>query len=268
MNDLEYAITATLRADAQEAAMSTNTPAQQEILESRLDTVDQRSRRQRAVWATVAAVAAVVLVAVGARTFFSGGTTGQAVAPTKPLFASTDFGVPFSVESLPSWLTTQTLIPTSEALEWVTWNRCPQDVENECIGLSFNRYSSVQSPASRKAVTFTSYLAYLDQLGSSGQVQIASRKETRVDGLRAVVYDIRASSEILDGVGCHELGAAKCDDFFADVPGRYAVIDTGSLDPTGAVLNVWTRAGGVGPAEAGWTEQFDQMLAGLRFVTR
>ena len=95
MNELEYAITATLRADAQEAAMATNTPAQQEILESRLDTVDQRSRRQRAVWATVAAVAAVVLVAVGARTFFSGGTTGQAVAPTKPLFASTDFGVPF-----------------------------------------------------------------------------------------------------------------------------------------------------------------------------
>jgi hypothetical protein len=267
MNELESAIVATLQADAQEAAMSTNTPEQQEILDSRLDTLDRRTHSRRLVWGSVAAAAAVVLVVAGVRAVGGPGSgEGTVVSPVRPLFSSTSFGVPFTVQTLPSWLTTQTLSPTAEALEWVTWNRCPQDVQNECIGLSFNRYGSVQLPTSRKAVTFTSYLAYLDQLGSSGKVEISSRTETRVDGRRAVVYDITATLDILDGVGCHALGQEKCDDFYADVPGRYAVIDTDGLDPTGAVLNVWTRAGGVGPAEVGWKEQFDQMLTTLRFT--
>jgi hypothetical protein len=265
MNKLETAITATLRAQAQGAAMSTDTPQEQEILQSRLDTIDKQARTRRVIWGTVAAVAAAVLVVAGARAFFgSSNQDGNVVAPRKALFSSTEFGVPFTVDSLPSWLTTQTLTPTSESAEWVTWNRCPRDVDNECIGLSFNRYTSVNRDA-RTAVGFLQYIAYFEGLGSSGKVTIQSRKDTQVDGLPAVVYDITTKTELSGGVGCHQLVFDECDDFFVDVPGRYAVVDTGRLDPSGAVFVVWTRAGGVGPAEAGWQEQFDQMLTTLKF---
>lgn len=243
--------------------MTTDSQHEQEILESRLDDLDRRTRTRRIVWGTVAAAAAVVVIGVGARAM-------QPVAPApaatqKPLFASTSFGVPFTVQYLPSWLTTDTLLTDGEALEWVNWNRCPQNL-NECIGLSFNRFSSVQLAKSREKVTFASYLAYLDQLGASGKVDITGRRETTVDGRRAVLLDITAPQALLSGLGCNELGSAQCDDFFAEVPGRYAVVDTGSLDPTGAVLVIYTRAGGIGPAEAGWLEQFDQMLTTLRFT--
>jgi hypothetical protein len=264
MTELETAITATLRAEAQGAAMSTDTPHEQEILESRLDLLDRQTKTRRVMWGAVAAVAAVVLVAVGARAF-RGPDNAVVVAPTPPLFASTSFGVPFTVESLPSWLTTQSLGPGSEAREWVIWNRCP-DGGGECIGLQFNRYSEVQGPKSRTTVTFATYLDYLERLGRSGQISITGRTDTTVDGHRAVVYSITSAQGYTNGVGCYSLGQAHCDDFFADVPGRYAVIDTGSLDPDGAVFVVWTRAGGVGPAESGWLEQFDQMLTTLRFV--
>jgi hypothetical protein len=264
MTELESAVVAALRAEAEEAAMSTDTPHEQKILDTRLDDLDRRTRNRRIVWTIVAAAAAVVVVAVGARALVRAPQAAAPAAPP-PLFSSSTFGVPFTVESLPSWLTTQSLTPTSESLEWVTWNRCP-DNATECIGLSFNRYGEVQGATSRTPVTYTSYVAYLDQLGSSGQVSISARKETTVDGRNAVVYDITAPKEVLAGVGCHTLGAAECDDFFDGVPGRYAVIDTGDLDPAGAVLNVWTRAGGIGPAEVGWTEQFDTMLASLRFT--
>ena len=45
MNDLELAITATLRADAQEAAMSTDTTRESQKLQVRLDDADRTRRR-------------------------------------------------------------------------------------------------------------------------------------------------------------------------------------------------------------------------------
>lgn len=264
MTELELAIVATLRADAQEAAMTTETPREHEILESRLDRIDQKARTRRIAWTAVAAAAAVVLVLVGFRFARSPGNEGVTVAPKPPLFASTEFGVPFAVESLPSWVTTQSLDPTSESKEWVTWNRCP-DVATECIGLSFNRYTSVGRDA-RTAVSFLQYVVYLDDLGRSGKVTIQDRKDTVVDGRSAVVYDITPKTDLLGGTGCQQIVFDECTDFFADVPGRYAVVDTGDLDPSGAVFVVWTRAGAVAAAEKGWQEQFDEMLATLRFT--
>jgi hypothetical protein len=266
MNDLELAISAALQAQAQGAAMKTDTPHEQDVLESRLDELDRHTRNRRIVWGAVAAVAAValVVVALGARAYQGATPAPGPVASAKPLFASTVFGVPFTVQSLPNWLTSQTLLTDGEAAGWVNWNRCPQN-GNECIGLSFNRYSSVQLAKSRKNVTYATYLAYLDQLGAAGKVQISGRRETTVDGHRAVVFDMTAPSDRVGALGC-SLGAAfPCDDIAA-VPARYAVIDTGDLDPTGAVLTVFTRAGRTGPAEVGWLDQFDQMITTLKFT--
>mgnify|MGYP007123203072 CR=1 FL=1 len=67
------------------------------------------------------------------------------------------------------------------------------------------------------------------------------------------------------GQGISPLGQG-CMSFYAWDTGRYAVVDTGSLDPTGEVLVVWTRGHGLGPAETGWLEQFDQMLTTVKFT--
>lgn len=267
MNDLDTAIAAALRVQAQEAAMSTDTPQEQQILESRLDELDRRSQRRsrRITWGALAAAAAVLLlVVVGVRFAKAPGDDGVAVAPKPPLFTSSSFAVPFTVESLPRWLTTQTLEPTSESAEWITWNRCP-DNATECIGLSFNRYTSVDRDA-RTAVSYLQYLVYLDGLGRSGKLTITNREDARVDGLPAVIYDITPKADLLGGVGCQQIVFDECTDFFLDVPGRYAVVDTGSLDPSGAVFVVWTRAGAVAAPEQGWQQQFDQMLTTLRFA--
>jgi hypothetical protein len=264
MNELDTAIAAALHAQAEGAAMTTDTPHEREVLESRLDRIDQQARSRRIVWTSVAAAAAVVLVLVGVRFARPAGTDGTTVAPKPPLFASTTFGVPFSVDRLPTWLTTQSLTPTSESQEWVTWNRCP-DNATECIGLSFNRYTSVSRDA-RTAMSYVQYLVYLDGLERAGKVTIAAREDTRVGGLPAVVYSITPKTDIAGGVGCQQLVFDECTDFFTDVPGRYAVVDTGGLDPSGAVFVVWTRAGALGPAEDGWQEQFDDMLTTLRFT--
>ncbi len=263
MNELDTAVAAALHAEARRAAMATDTPHEQEILESRLDQIDDQARRRRILWTSVAAAAAVVLVVVGVRVMRSPGNDGMVVAPKPSLFASTTFAVPFTVESLPNWLTTESLTPTSESPEWVTWNRCP-DNTTECIGLSFNRYTSVGREA-RTAVSYLQYVVYLDELGRSGKLTIESRKDAQIDGLSAVVYSIAPQVELSGGTGCQQLVFDECTDFYVDVPGRYAVIDTSSLDPSGAVFVVWTRAGAVGPAEDGWQEQFDEMLTTLRF---
>jgi hypothetical protein len=97
-------------------------------------------------------------------------------------------------------------------------------------------------------------------------VTIGSRSVATVGGHPAVVYTITAPKDILDGVGCRSPYNSACDDFYAGVPGRYAVVDTGNLDPDGQVMVIWTRAGAVGSAEQGWQQQFDDMLATFRFT--
>jgi hypothetical protein len=269
MNELETAITDLLRAQAQGAAMNTDTPHEQEILDSRLDTIDHETRRRRAVWGTVAAVAAAVLVIAGARAYFgSSNQGGTVVAPTKPLYASTDFGVPFTVGSFPNWLTTHTLVPDGQHTDAIYWNRCPQ-TSNECIGIAFTRLSSVwtsEAFTSRATVDYRGYLAYLDRLGRSGKLSITGRTSTTVDGRPTVVYSITSPTDQPYGLGCHADESLACEEFFPGVPGRYAVVDTGTLDPKGAVLVIYTRAGGVFAPEAGWLDQFDQMLTTIKFV--
>lgn len=251
--------------------MSTDTPHEQDILESRLDVIDhENTRTRRALWSTVAAVAAAVLVVVGARAILAGTEDGgTVVSPPRVLFTSTEFGVPFTVDSLPSWLTTHTLIPDGQDAEGLYWNRCPQNVDNECIGVAFTRVSGVvASPQSWPPVPvdYKGFLAYLDRLGRTGKLTISERKPTTIDGRPAVEYSATAPTELTNMLGCHIHGSTRCDEFFPGVPGRYVVVDTGTLDPTGAVLVIYTRAGGVGPAEAGWLEQFDQMLTTVKFT--
>jgi hypothetical protein len=69
MNQFEATLSAALRTEAQEAAMSTGTPQQYEVLSDRLDEIDAGRRRSRRtvllIAAATAAVAAVAAVTVG-----------------------------------------------------------------------------------------------------------------------------------------------------------------------------------------------------------
>ena len=117
-------------------------------------------------------------------------------------------------------------------------------------------------------VDYKGYAAYLDRLGRTGKLSISGRTSTTVDGRPTIVYSITSPTDQPSGLGCHVDQSLACEEFFPGVPGRYAVVDTGSLDPSGAVLVIYTRAGGVGPAESGWLEQFDQMLTTLHFLPK
>lgn len=80
MNELETAITATFQAEAEGAAMTTDTTHEHEILSDRLDDVDRHRRRITWVGA-IAAAAAIVPVVVGVRTFGTS-RTPEPVSPS------------------------------------------------------------------------------------------------------------------------------------------------------------------------------------------
>jgi hypothetical protein len=263
MNPIQAQLRDVLRAEAREAAMSTQTQHEFEVLTSRLEALDRRSRTQRIILAAVAAVAA--LLAGAALVSFLRAPQVAPVVPPEPDFTSTSFGVPFSVD-LPAWTDqlSSTTSPTSEAPGWVTWNRCP-DPETECIGLSFNRYSTVNRDGVRTPVTVSSYYDYLKSLAADDQIDITGEQPATVDGRPAIVLTITGKEDLPNGLGCHRDGS--CDQFFPGVPGRYAIVDTQGLDPQGAVLVLWTRSGAVAAAESTWLDDFDKTLASFRFVT-
>jgi hypothetical protein len=261
MNELEHAIAATLRADAQEAAMTTDTARESQKLQDWLDGAERRKRRN--LWFGVIGAAAAAVVVLGAVGLLRPSTEPPAPVTSSSTFdfTSTEFGLPFSAD-LPEWVTSYRASPNSEKPEWVTWNRCPSG-DQECIGLSYNRTMAVPSVAGNERVTYASYLAYLDGLANAGAITISARSTTTVGGRQATVMSILPVRTVPGGAGCH--ADASCEDLLADVPGRYAVVDTASMDPDGEFLIVWTRAGALDAAEVGWLSEFDAMLATLRF---
>jgi hypothetical protein len=271
MNELDALISDTLRADAQEAAMATNTSQEREVLESRLDEVDRHSRNRRTFWGAVAVAAAVVVIGVGVTMprmdQHPTPSPGQAGSP-KPVYTSTDFAVPFTLGSLPTWADLRKLNEQGDHPTNVTWGRGPcGPTGNECVGLAFERYTGV--PSSTRLVngvraTYASYLRYIDGLVKSGALRVTDRTTTVVGGRPAVVFTAVATRDLKCGLGSDATG--NCDSFFAGDTGRYAVVDTGRLDPAGQLLVIWTRGHGLGPAEDGWLDQFDQMLSTVKFT--
>jgi hypothetical protein len=280
MNDLESVLSAALRDEAEEISMSVDMNKGGAQLDQRLDDVDRSKRRTR--WLVVAAsAAAAVAVAVLAWRGLSTTSTlpvepgpvpsssspspsSPGPSPTKG-FTSTAFGVPF-VADLPRWtgsLDTPNW-PTSQQPEWVTWNRCP-DPATECVGLSFNRYSYVydEKKSQYVKVGYTSYLAYLENLRKTGLIDITDRTALTVGGRPATLFAITGRADLPSGIGCHS--DTTCDNFGDGLQGYYTVVDPAGLDPDGAVLVIWTRAGAVAAPEKAWVEDYRAMLTGLRF---
>jgi hypothetical protein len=274
MNDFESALSTALRAEAEEISMNVDLNEGAEVLSDRLDEADRSKRRTtwiRAAAGVLAGAAVVAIIAFGvnaARTHVN----SDAVSPTVPRVTSVGtfgvigtFGVPLSVE-LPPWARGTGPTYHNEEPADAIWNRCPDGGSTECIGLQFDRIGTVGWPKSIP-VTYSSYIAYLHTLAAQGKINVSDSLSTTVDGRPALVMSI--VSPVLDnGLGCHSRKVDVLNQCvsFQGVPGRYAVVDTGSLDPDHQVMVIWTDAGAVAAAEEGWLEQFDHMLTTVRFI--
>jgi hypothetical protein len=138
MNDLETAITATLQANAREAAMSTDTTRESERLERRLDAIEHR---RRSVWVGIVAAAAAAVIVGGVFVVAGkvsapsptpaagGGGSESAPASTAPSRLVGTWETSFTKEQLRSVLETaglgsaygsvmQELRSTSDVLSW------------------------------------------------------------------------------------------------------------------------------------------------------
>jgi hypothetical protein len=280
MNDFASVLSAALRDEAEEISMSVDMNKGSARLDQRLDSADRSKRRTRWLVVVAGAAAAVAVAALAWRglsttnpppvgpgpvpSSSSPSPSSPGPSPTKG-FTSKTFGVPF-VADLPRWTGSldRPEWPSSQQPEWVTWNRCPAG-GTECIGLSFNRYGLVydETKAQYLTVGYASYLAYLEKLRKDGLIDITARTSIKVGGRPATLLAITGRANLPSGIGCHS--DTSCDNFGDGLKGYYAVVDPAGLDPDGAVLVIWTRAGAVAAPEKAWVEDFRSMLAGLRF---
>ena len=106
MNEFEHAVVATLRADAQEAAMSTDTAREAEVLHDRLDRIDHGTRVRR-TWVGVVALAAAAAVAFAALALWPHlNRSAEPAAPSpssSTSYTSAFFVDPFTA-TLPAWV--------------------------------------------------------------------------------------------------------------------------------------------------------------------
>ena len=277
MNDFESALSTALRAEAEEISMNVDMHEGAEVLSNRLDDAERSKRRGtwiKAATGVLAVAATIAVIAFGVNAIRSDHKSDP-VSPTVPRFTSGGtnpgvigtFGVPFSVE-LPPWARGTGPTYHNEEPADVIWNRCPQNVDNECIGLQFDRIGTVGWPK-RTPVTYASFLAHLRTLATQGKITITDTTPTTVGGRPASVMSVFSPGGLENGLGCHSQtvdSLDQCVGFFAGVPGRYAVVDTGSLDPDRQVMVIWSDAGAVAAAEEGWQQQFDHMLTTVRFI--
>lgn len=255
MTGLETAIAATLRAEAEEAAMTTDTHSEFEILTSRLDELDDGQRRRRRLWMVAAAAAAVLaVVAVMALR-----PTSVPVAPAQPdagggmVFRSLVFDRPFSLR-LPAWYAEVARDATEESEQRVTFNRCPGDPV--CIGLDVYAFTPTTAPGG--GATRPGMLARYESLAATGALRLSDRVDRQVGGMPATTFAATVTRTVEDGLGCFANGG--CEGFYERNEARYAVIDA----PEGLVV-IGMRTFADNPRAAEWLGQFDRVLDGMRF---
>lgn len=255
MTALESAIVATLRAEAEEAAMTTDSPGEFEVLSSRLDDLDDLQRRRRRTW-LVAAAAAAVLAVVAVVVLRP---TSAPVAPAQPdagsgiVFRSLVFDRPFSLR-LPAWFAEVGREATEESEQRVTFNRCPGDPV--CIGLDVYAFTPTTAPGG--GATRPGMLAAYESLAASGALRLTERVDREVGGMPATTFSATVARTVEDGLGCFENGS--CEGFYERNEARYAVIEA----PEGLVV-IGMRTFSNNPRAAEWLGQFGQVLDGMRF---
>lgn len=277
MTELEYAITSTLRADAQEAAMTTNTARESQKLDARLDALDRSHRRR--TWALVAAAAAAVVVAVVGVRALGGQSSGEVIAPVPQVgksYSTSSFVIPFTV-TLPAW--TNGIAPPArdETDRKVYWEQseCTKNgspvacLDGSDLKLRFfspvNLYRPQDGPASSPVPDYKGYVAYLTAIGATGDVIVSDLSTTTVDGRPATVMTLAPQAARYGALGCESPfdAARDCfglvEDDKSHVFLRFAVVDAGGATP----LLTWTRVNRDNPQASQAMAQFDTMLTTL-----
>ena len=269
MTELETAIVATLRAEAEGAAMTTDTTHEHDILENRLDHVDQR--RRRVTWlGAVAAAVTIVLVVVGARAFTSS-RTPEPVAPSPsasaPRHVTTAFRPTVSMV-LPPWVATGKAVISRETDREAIWSVCDGDCGKAPASvLGVVAIASVLDPSAPTGFSTVTkpeqLLASLDRAAAAGSLAILERTTTTVDGFPATVMSLDELRSVPNGFGCELVNGQACFDLLADWD-RIAVIDYG-----GATVVVVASMPRTAPSatKADIASQFDQMLTTLSLST-
>jgi len=262
MNELEHAVVATLRADAQEAAMSTDTTREAEVLHDRLDRIDHDTRVRRTALGVVA-LAAAVAVTFAALTLWprlngnAEPTTPSPAPTTSASYASAFFVDPFTA-TLPAWLLEGTAPRVYQSSSYQFWNHCATDAD--CGALSVSWVSGVTSASSVVAVDRQGLVDHLTALGDSGKIRITSSAPMTVDGRAATDLRVQTIDDVNGALGC---GSVACQDIGGGSLARYVVIDMG---PGAAPVLVWADAPTQNAHAAGWMDQLDIFLRSLRFT--
>jgi hypothetical protein len=268
MNDLELAIAGTLRADAEEASMNTDTNQEYEVLAGRLDELDRHRRRR--VWVgAAAAAAAVVLIALSARAIGGDGDPSP-VGPSPssspaPRFTSTGF-VPATSLVLPTWIRqSSSLTSGGDATElyWrACWDKTCPGVESSAL-LAFTVQSARTGRASPDIVPIRSaadLLARFDEMQRLEEVTLSDRTAVVVDGHAGIMFSVEERSSITDGFACEDTAGATCFNLAAGDWDRLVVLDHGSQ-----VIVLVASTATTNPERGTIQQQFEAMLSTVRF---
>jgi len=266
MNELETAITATLQAEAEGAAMTTDTTHEHEILNDRLDDVDRHRRRITWVGA-IAAAAAIVLVIVGVRTL---GTSHipEPVSPSPssvPRHVTTAFRPTVSLV-VPAWVRDSTSVISTENDREAKWSVCDGGCgKGPSSVLAVILVASVLDPRSPTGYSAANqpekFLASLQRSEAAGSLAITDRSTTTVGGFPAIVLTIDERRNVSNGFGCEIAPDQRCYDLSSDWD-RLAVVD---YHGSTLVLAASTNRSATDAVKADIAAQFDQMLTTVRF---
>jgi hypothetical protein len=259
MTELEHAIAATLRADAQEAAMSTDTTRESEKLQVRLDDTD-RSRRRRTTFSALVAVAAVAVVAAGAVVLAGRAPTQQVVAPTAHGTTHHDpyFTPPFTM-TLPAWVV-ESNVSSHEDGTYSWWTSC--DVPGTCADLSVSRFDNLKIDGLGPTLTYDSFVAHLADLSARKIITITGSIDRTVDGRRAVEIEATSTKEVDNVLGC---AGTTCQDVQPDMTMRYVVVDMGTGQTP---VVIFSETANKNPQRTAWLSQLDTVLDSIRFGTK
>jgi hypothetical protein len=258
MNPFESTLVSALRDEAQEMAMSTDLNEGRDVLDNRLDDVDRGRRRWHVAGGLAAAAAAIGVIAflaVGRPTAAPPANPTPTPSSLSNHYSSSQFALPFAMD-LPAWITDNPGTRRNDTPAYTIWVHCPDD--SNCVGLTVTRYTNLPDKsgfAGSPMSSYTSYLAYLEDLANGGSIAITGKSETTIDGLPATSFTIEAGGDAPKGaMGCSSGG--ECDDFLGS--GHYVVVDLGE----GAPLSIWSRTGN----RPDWVAQMDAVLPSFRLL--
>ncbi len=277
MNEIERAITATMRADAQEASMKTDMFSHRVELNERLDSVDRRRGWTRVGLAVAAAaavvVAGVIVVATRSQTVPPATGPDATASPTPTVsaspfaFSSSDLTPDLTVD-LPAW--TRTSSPASGAGS-VVFDQpgCDVDPCPPNQALKIRMYSVLQmyrpnDTTMTRNPTYAAVLAVWDGLADLGFGTATDRSTTTVDGRPAVTMTLAMDKDAPGTAFCETPTTAAADCFFpiAGRTYRLAVVNQGQQPPT--VLYESYNTGD--PAADSVHAEFATWLATVSFV--